>query len=192
MAKVGAAAGYRRYGLPETPAQLLVLLGASGGGDAPPIEQQVEIPQKGARAAWQWFAAVFAKEIDGDTLLRALRARFGPAELLALLRDATRGAFGAPLPPMALIFEAAAHTGDDVSAYLRLADETLALHPVPPPPAALLAALPLVRLGITSDKYDPLFSRVFRGNDKAVVVEFEKLLPADVAARVKPKPKAPR
>ena len=57
------------------------------------------------------------------------------------------------------------------------------------PPAALLATLPLVQRGRTDEKYDPLYTRMFRGHDKAVVAEFEKLLPAEVGARVKPKPK---
>ncbi len=91
--------------------------------------------------------------------------------------------------PMALIVEAVTHTGYDLTAYLDLADDTLALDPIANPPAALLATLPLVQRGRIDEKYDPLYTRVFRGNDKAVVAEFEKLLPTDVAACVKPKPK---
>jgi hypothetical protein len=189
MARANANARYRRYGLPENPAQLLRLLAPSGDRSARPIEQQIELPGKGSRAAWQWFIALFAKEVDRDSLLAALRARFTPAELLAVLRDATRGAWDTPMPPMALIFDAVRHTGDDLTAYLDLADETLALAPVAGPPAALLATLPLVQRGRIDEKYDPLYTRVFRGNDKAIVAEFEKLLPAEVAARVKPRPK---
>ncbi len=189
MARAHANAPYRRYGLPENPAELLRLLAPPEGDNAPPIEQQLELPGKGSRATWQWFAALFAKEVDRDSLLAALRARFTPAELLAVLQEATRGAWNAPMPPMALIFEAVRHTGDDVSAYLKLADDTLALDPVAGPPAALLATLPLVQRGTIDAKYDPLYTRVFRGNDRAIVAEFERLLPADVVARVKPKPK---
>jgi hypothetical protein len=189
MGRAKAPARYRRYGLPESPAQLLRLLDTLGGNSAPPIAQELELPGKGSRAVWQWFAALFAKEVDRDSLLAALRARFTPAELLAVLRDATRGALDTPMPPMALIFDAVHHTGDDLSAYLELADETLALDPVASPPAALLATLPIVQRGRTDEKYDPLYTRVFRGHDKAVVAEFEKLLPAEVVARVKPKPK---
>jgi hypothetical protein len=189
MARANANARYRRYGLPENPAQLLRLLAPSGDRSARPIEQQIELPGKGSRATWQWFIALFAKEVDRDSLLAALRARFTPAELLAVLRDATRGAWDTPMPPMALIFDAVRHTGDDLTAYLDLADETLALAPVAGPPAALLATLPLVQRGRIDEKYDPLYTRVFRGNDKAIVAEFEKLLPAEVAARVKPRPK---
>lgn len=189
MARAEANASYRRYGLPENPAQLVRFLAPPGGNSAPPIEQQLELPGKGSRATWQWFVALFAKEVDRDSLLAALRARFTPSDLLAVLRDATRGAGNAPMPPMALIFDAVRHTGDDLTAYLELADETLALDPVAGPPAALLATLPLVQRGRIDEKYDPLYTRVFRGNDKAVVAEFEKLLPAEVAARVKPKSK---
>jgi hypothetical protein len=192
MGRAQAPADYRRYGLPEAPAQLLALLSARGGAEGPPIERGLVIPGKGERPTWQWFDALFNKEIERDPLLLALRERFTPSELLEVLRDATRGAFGAPLPPMALVFEAAAALGDDRDAFVRLADETLASGPTAAPPAALLAALPLVRLGLTTERYDPLFLRVFRGNDKAVVAEFERLLPSEVVARVKPKSKASR
>ena len=189
MGRANAPARYRRFGLPENPSQLLRLLAPPRGDSAPPFEQALELPGKGSRATWQWFVALFAKEVDRDSLMAALRARFTPAELLSVLRDATRGALGTPMPPMAMIVDAVRHTGDDLTAYLELADETLARDPVAGPPAALLATLPIVQRGRTDARYDPLYTRVFRGNDKAVVAEFEKLLPAEVVARVKPTPK---
>lgn len=186
LAAAGAPADYARYGLPGEPAALRRALGV-GGAASSPVATELAIGAQPARPVWQWFGALFEGQIDRDALTAALIARFAPAALRALLRDATRGAFSAPLPPLALVEAVTPHLGDDPAAERALADDTLALpRDQLAPPAALLAVLPLARRGPLDARYHPLASRALRGNDKAVVGRLEALLGAALVAALRP------
>lgn len=183
----GVDVAYPRVGILNTANARGLVSGADAAeGGQRAIESELRL-SAGTRPAWQWFDAVCSGEVDAQSLLQAMAARFSPAELWEVMVDAFEAKFGNAQPPMLFAEAAAERVACDAATVRSLAERLQAQGFACSPPAAVYAVKLLLRTGGAAaviPEFEPLALVALGGNDDAAIERLLAALPKDARARL--------